>query len=56
MFRSQLSGKQYPPKTKPKRVVVETRPRQYVNEVGFVSFGTEIVRELLLGPDEELVT
>lgn len=54
MFRSQLSGKLYPPKTKPKRIVVATRPQTYVNEVGLISYGSEIVKELAIGPDEEV--
>lgn len=52
MFRSQLSGKQYGPHDKPVRVVVETRPRTYRNDEGKISFGSEIVRELLVGEDE----
>lgn len=60
MFKSQLTGKQYGPGVKPVRVVVETRPKTYRNEyrnyegrvtVKF-SEGTEIVRELVVGPDE----
>ena len=56
MFRSQLSGKLYPAGTKPKRVVVKTATRTYVNEEGIISQGHETVQELVIGPDEEVVS
>lgn len=65
MFKSELTGKQYGPGIKPQRVVVATRPRHYVNEIRKLegkrwvkyyieSDGTEIVKELLIGPDERI--
>lgn len=53
MFKSQLTGKQYGPKEKQKRVVVETRNVTYDNK-GKITYSTEIVREMILGQDEEL--
>lgn len=57
MFKSQLTGKQYPAGVKPKRVVVETRPKKYLDAHGTViGVGYETVRELVIGPDETVPT
>ena len=59
MFRSQLSGQVFGPRISPVKVVVETRTVEYHNLVDGedkVSHGTEIVRELTIGPGETLST
>lgn len=52
MFKSQLTGKQYGPGVKPVRVVVATRPKTYIEHGVVVGTGTEIVKEMVIGPDE----
>lgn len=56
MFRSQLSGRVYPLRVQPVFQVVERRPRKYQNYTIdgelIETEGWEIVRELMVGPDE----
>lgn len=52
MFKSELSGRQYPCGIKPVRVVVERRVAHYVNDEGKESEGWEIVKEITIGSDE----
>lgn len=56
MFKSQLSGKQYEASIAPVKVVVERREQTYINEAGLISHGWEIVREIMIGPDESYET
>jgi hypothetical protein len=46
MFTCQLCEGVSKPRQRPKRVVVERRPKTYLNPGGPVSHGWEIVREL----------
>lgn len=59
MFKCQLTGKQVGPGVSPVRIVVETRQKQYVNEIKkefktkkiIESKGWEVVREIMVAPD-----
>lgn len=52
MFKSQYSGRLYPAGTKPVRLVIAQRPKQYKNEDGKISHGYETVKEIIVGPNE----
>jgi len=48
MFTCQLCNGVSKPRQQPKKVVVERRPKTYINPGGLMSKGWEIVRELIV--------